>query len=278
MTLRSRLVYLTLALLTVGCSPRVSTPAQSRREVVVFAASSLTDVLADVKAQVERRSPDLQITINFGASSVLRTQLEQGARADLLITADDRQMQLAADRQLLAAPATVVASNRLVIIVPAKNPGNVAAAKDLARPGLRVVTTSNDVPIGHYARQSLANMDRDPAFGADFSARVLANVVSEETNVRAVVAKIQLGEGDAAIVYNSDVTAGVRDQLRVIPIPDAFNVVARYPAALLASGQNQAGARVLVDYLVSPDGQADFKRFGFLPANTNGPGSPSATP
>lgn len=277
MTSRNLLVTLMLALQTVGCATAASAPARSRREVIVFAASSLTDVLTDAKAQVERRSPELRVTINFGASSVLRTQLEQGARADLLITADDRQMRLAADRQLLAGQPTVVASNRLVIIVPAKNPGNVAAPIDLARPGLRVVTTSNDVPIGHYARQSLASMDRDPAFGADFSARVQANVVSEETNVRAVLAKIQLGEGDAAIVYNSDVTAGVRDQLRVIPIPDAFNVAARYPAALLANGQNQAGARALLDYLVSPDGQADFKRFGFLPVDS-GPASPSATP
>lgn len=275
---RKTRAVLLLALLTTACGPRVASSANGRREIVVFAASSLTDVLGEVKTTWEQRTPDVKVTINFGASSILRTQLEQGARADLFITADEQQMALAASHTLLAGPARTVASNRLVLIVPAKNPGRIAEVRDLARPGVRLVTTSDDVPIGHYTRTALASMDQSPEYGADFSSRVLANVVTQETNVRAVVAKIQLGEGDAAIVYSSDVTAGVREQLRVIAIPDQFNVVAKYPAALLAGSKHSADARALLGYLESTDGQATFQRFGFLPASEPAPARPTASP
>lgn len=278
MTLRSGLAaWFALALVTTGCAPAASTTPVRRQEVVVFAASSLTDVLSAVKTTVESRSPNLRIAINFGASSVLRTQLEQGAQADLFIAADQRQMQLAAGHSLLAAPSQVVARNQLVLIVPASNPGNVTSVNDLARPGLRFVMAGADVPIGRYARQSLANMDKDAAFGATFSSRVLANAVSQEANVRAIVTKIQLGEGDAALVYSTDVTAGARGQVRVLAIPDEFNVLASYPAALINGGRNLPGAETLLNYLLSPAGQDDFRRFGFLPAAPTIPASPTPT-
>jgi molybdate transport system substrate-binding protein len=113
-------------------------------------------------------------------------------------------------------------------------------------------------------------MGRDPAYGDDFARRALGNVVSEEANVRQVVGKVQLGEGDAGIVYSSDVTPAVRGQLRVIPIPDDVNVIARYPVAVVKGAANEAGARAFADYLVSPAGQAILERWGFIPLDRSG--------
>jgi molybdate transport system substrate-binding protein len=124
-----------------------------------------------------------------------------------------------------------------------------------------------EVPAGAYARQALLSMERDPAFGAGLSEAVLRNVVSNESNVRRVVAKVELGEADAGIVYTTDVTASVAPRLAIVPITPAHNVLAEYPIALTASPANAAVARAFVDFVLSPAGQAVLAGYGFQPVN-----------
>ena len=120
-------------------------------------------------------------------------------------------------------------SNRLVIILPAANPAALMHLQDLAKPGLKLVLAAEEVPAGNYARQTLEMMDS--AFGQGFRDLVLANVVSNEDNVKQVVAKVQLAEADAGIVYASDAVAA--PDLKSLEIPEEFNVVATYPIAML---------------------------------------------
>ena len=182
------------------------------------------------------------MSFNFAGSQQLATQLEQGATADVFASADERWMTYAAEKDLLAEPARLFAHNRLAVIVPATNPARIGRLQDLARRGVKLVVAAEAVPVGAYTRQSLAKLAQAPDFPADFDRRVLANVVSQEENVKAVVTKVQLGEADAGVVYVSDAIGSVARHLRVFPIPEAQNV-RRGLSDRRAQGRQGAGGR-----------------------------------
>src|SRR5205823_2403195 len=160
--------------------------------------------------------------------------------------ADQLQMDAARASGVIAGDDRLFAKNRLVVIFPVSNPAKIASVQDLARPGIKLVLAQPSVPIGAYARQALQNMAADPGFGADFAQKVLANLRSEEANVRTVVTKVQLGEADVAIVYATDVTPAVAKDVQSIPLPDQFNVVATYPIALVRGAPNPAAATAFI--------------------------------
>jgi molybdate transport system substrate-binding protein len=245
-------------------TPTTAPAAPATGEIVVFAASSLTDAFQDLASSFQQANPNARLTFNFGASSQLATQLEQGASADVFASADQTQMDHARRSGAIVGQDRVFAANRLVLITPRANPGHVSSVKDLANPGVKFVTAQPSVPIGAYTAQLLDKASADPAFGADFEDRVLANTVSQEDNVRQVVSKVQLGEADAAIVYRTDATPQVRDQLTIIPVPDPLQTLATYPIAM-ANGRNPAGGEAFVSYILGSSGQATLARWGFLP-------------
>lgn len=246
----------------------VSGATAEPNEVVVFAASSLTNALGKMWQAFLTQSGNegKLVTANYGSSSQLRTQLQEGAMADVFASADLAQMEQAIRAGLTDGAATIFARNRLVAIVPKGNPGKVFALADLARPGLKFVTTPANVPIGAYTRTALTNLASNPAYGAGFDTRVLANIVSEEANVRQVVVKVQLGEADAGICYATDVTDVPPGDITTIDIPDSFNVVVDYPVAVLKSARAPTLARRLVAFIVSPAGRAILEAAKFQPA------------
>lgn len=245
-------------------------PVAEPKEVVVFAAASLANVFDQVWSAFRAQAGNerLAITTNYGSSSQLRTQLQQGAKADIFASADLVQMEQVTKAGLVDVDgdAKVFARNRLVLIVPKGSPGKVTTLADLAKPGVKFVTTPADVPIGAYARTALKNLASDPANGDGYDAKVLANIVSEEANVRHVVVKVQLGEADAGICYATDVTAVPAGEVTTIDIPDAANVVAEYPIAVLKSAKAPATARRLISFIRSPAGQAILVTAKFKPA------------
>jgi len=238
--------------------------------LTIFAASSLTDAFNEMKGKIEAANPGTSLTFNFAASSALRTQLEQGAKADVFASADTTQMGNAQKSNLINGDPSLFVRNTPVIIVPANNPKGIASPADLAKPGVKLVLATKEVPIGNYARQIFDKMNQEPSYGSDFSTRALANLVSEESNVRQVVSKVQLGEGDAGIVYASDVTPAVRDQVKIISIPMPLNVIAEYPVAALKGSSNDAGSRAFIAYLLSPEGQSILQKWGFIPVSSAG--------
>ncbi len=246
-------------------------------EIVVFAASSPTDVFGDMATTFQQANPNAKLTFNFGASSQLATQLGQGAKADVFASADQTQMDNAKKADAIAGPDTVFARNRLVVITPKDNPRQITSVKDLAKDGVKFVTAQPSVPIGQYTAQMLDKAAADPAYGADFKAKVEANTVSKEDNVRQVVSKLQLGEADAAVVYSTDAsTPQVRDQLQIIQVPDPLQTLATYPVAV-AKGDNAAGGQAFVAYVLGPQGQATLAKWGFLPPTASGSAA-AATP
>ncbi len=231
-------------------------------ELTVFAAASLTEPFEQIAGDLEAAHPGLDITFNFAGSQALATQLNEGAAADVFASANGAQMVAAiADGSVAGEPATF-ARNRLAIVVAAGNPAGVERPADLGADGVRLVLTQADAPAGRYARESVCRMGEDAAtYGDRFVERVAANVVSEEEDVRGVLTKVQLGEADAGIVYVSD-ALGARDLGAVIAIPEGVNVVASYPIAAMAGGDD-ALAAAFIGYVLGPEGQATLAAFGF---------------
>jgi molybdate transport system substrate-binding protein len=232
----------------------------------VFAAASLKDAFTEAGAILARRRPGFVARFNFAGSQQLVLQIVEGAEADVFAAADQRSMRAVAGKGLTDGAPAIFARNRLVVITPRAASGRVDRLQDLARPGLKLVLAAEAVPVGRYSREVLRRLSSAGGFGADFAARVRRNVVSEEENVKAVVAKVQLGEADAGMAYVSDVTPAVRRAVRVIPIPDAYNVIADYPIALIAGSRRRDDARAFVNFMLSPEGQRLLERNGLLGA------------
>ncbi len=239
-------------------------PDSKDRALVVFAAASLTEAFKEIGTAFEAQNPGVNVRFNFAGSQTLRTQIEEGAAADVFAAANTDQMDLLVTDGMIAPDAPrIFLTNRLVVVLPPDNAAAIGQLQDLARPGIKLVLAAADVPVGLYARQALEKMNG--SFGADFKDKVVASIVSNEDNVKQVVAKIQLGEADAGIVYTSDAIAA--PDLKTIEIPSVFNVVAEYPIATLKHSANPSLAITFADYIRSPESQATLQKWGFQPAD-----------
>lgn len=260
-------LVLLLAYFLAACSPAATpmaapAPTPEPRTLTVFAAASLTDAFTEIGRGFETANPGVTVTFNFAGSQALRTQIEEGAPADVFASANTKEMDALVTGNLVTADVPkIFLSNKLVVILPADNPAGIGKLEDLARSGIKVVLAAEEVPVGKYARQALDQMNA--SFGTDFKDKVLANVVSNEDNAKQVVAKIQLGEADAGIVYTSDAVAA--PGLKSIEIPPELNVIAKYPLAPLAASKNAELAARFAAYILSEEAQAVLQKWGFGP-------------
>jgi molybdate transport system substrate-binding protein len=263
-----------LVLILAGCGGGLSSsgaPASPAPITInVFAAASLKDALEAARtaylASLKRMagSPEIAITIATDSSAALRTQIEHGAAADLFLSADTRNAEMLVDADLTDGDLVVFAGSELALIVPAGNPGAVESPADLARPGVKVIAGGEEVPISTYADQLLANLAALPGYPPDFETRYAANVVSREENVRAVATKVELGEGDAGIVYATD--AAATDTVVTIEIPPQANVRADYAGVVIkGSERTRTAAHGFLGWLAGEGGQSVLGSFGFLP-------------
>lgn len=243
---------LAVAALCSSCGTSVPTstsPSAVGGTITVFAASSLTAAYTAIGKDFEKADPGSMIKLSFGGSSTLVAQIEQGAIGDIFASADQPNMQKAVDAGLVAGSPTVFAHNRLEIIVGAGNPKHITGLSDLTHSGLIVVLCAPAVPCGRYAAQALQK------------AGVTVKPASQETDVKAVVSKVALGEADAGIVYVTDVKAAGAG-VQGVEIPLSLNVVADYPVAILKDSPNAPLARAFVSYLLAA-GQPTLARYGF---------------
>jgi len=229
---------------------------------MILGAASLKGVLDSAKATYEAANPGITLTIATDSSAALETQIEQGAPADVFLSADTKNPQALVDKGLASGSLVVFAGNKLTVIVPADNPAGITTPADLAGSGVNVIAAGDEVPITRYASELIDNLARQPGYPADFAARYAANVASREENVKAIVGKIELGQGDAGIVYLTDAAAS--DKVRTIDVPDAANVQATYGGVVVKASTNQGAAMAFLRWLAGTDGQAILAGFGFL--------------
>ena len=241
-------------------SPSVS---DALADLTIYGAASLAGVLDAAKAAYESANPGSKLTISTDSSAALETQIEQGAPADVFLAADTTNPKKLVDGGFASGEPVDFAGNELTIIVPKGDPAEISTPADLARAGIKVVAAGDEVPITKYAKQLVANLAKLPGYPPGFAAAYDRNVASKEDNVKAVVAKVGLGEGDAGIVYATDAIAS--GDVDTVAIPEGANVPATYAGVVVKASPNAAGAKAFLDWLTGPDGQTILERAGFLP-------------
>lgn len=253
-------------LIAATCTACIRGEETAKGELTVFAAASLTESFKELGRQFEEKHPGVKVSFNFGASNQLRTQLQQGANADLFASANTKEMDAAVKSGVIAggAPRTF-ARNHLIVLFPNPNRAKFESLKDLSKPGLKLVIAAKAVPVGKYTLEMLDKMSADPAYGAKFKEEVLKNVVSEEDNVKSVVVKVRLDQADAGIAYVSDLGAAA-SEVGALDIPASFNPIALYPIAPLSKAPQPALAKEFIELLLAPDGQSALQKHGFMPA------------
>lgn len=224
-------------------------PAEPSGTVTLLAAASLTEALDEVIAAFGATHPGIDVVVSYGGSSALAEQIVSGSPADLFFAANESTMQTVADAGLAVDPE-VLLGNVLQIAVPAGNPGGVDGLEDFADPDLAIALCDPVVPCGAAATELF-----------DLTG-ITAAPDSLEEDVKAALAKVVLGEVDAALVYATDVVAA-GDAVAGIRVPEAEAVVNRYPVALLADAPNPEAARALLDVLRSDEALAVFTEAGF---------------
>jgi molybdate transport system substrate-binding protein len=231
--------------------------------LTVFAAASLTDAFGEIAKDFEEQNPGVKVRTSFGGSSTLAAQIQQGAPADVFASADEAQMSNVADEGLLAGEPETFVRNREVVVTPKSNPAGIQSFEDLSGPGIRLVLAAEEVPAAEYAEDILQKAVEDPKYGPEFRRGVLDNIVSREEDVRAAVNRVVVGDADATFGYASDVTPDVRDEVKVIEIPENLNIVATYPIAVLGRAEDEELARRWVDLVLSESGQRVLEKWGF---------------
>jgi molybdate transport system substrate-binding protein len=234
------------AAMVAGCG---SSSGATDRTITVFAASSLTGTYTELGHRFEKAPPGARVRFSFGGSSALATQIVQGAPADVFASAAERNMQQVVDAGRAHDPVTF-ARNRLEIAVEPGNPKGIAHLADLGKPGLRVALCEPTVPCGELARKLLGKQKVD------------VRPASSDPDVKAALAKVELGEVDAALVYVTDVRAA-GSKVRGVPLPADVDPSTDYPIAALRGAKEEALGKQFVDFVLSADGRAVLAAAGF---------------
>ena len=214
--------------------------------LTVFAAASLTNVFPKIDSR-----PHYQ----FAGSNTLAAQIEQGAPADLFASANMFLPRRLHAEGLCSQP-TPFTRNRLVAIVPSSNPAHVKDVYGLTRRGVKVVIAAKGVPVGNYTRTVLHKLH--------ILKKVMRNVVSQETDVREVLAKVALGEADAGVVYRTDAKVDT-GKVKTVRIPRKAQPNVRYGVCVVSHTHNRPAARKFVRHLLSHSAQQQLRAAGFLP-------------
>lgn len=230
--------------------PSGSTGGGVTGDLTVFAASSLTESFNQIGKDFEAANPGTKVTFNFGASSTLANQINQGAPADVFAAASPATMKTVTDAGNGDGSPTVFVKNQLVIAVAKGNPKGITGLADLTKPGLKVALCAEQVPCGAAAKKALD------------AASVKLTPVTLEPDVKSALSKVKLGEVDAALVYRTDAKAASAD-VDGIEFPESAGAINDYPMVVLKNAPNKAAAQAFAAYVLSDNGKAVLTQAGF---------------
>ncbi|WP_459545060.1 molybdate ABC transporter substrate-binding protein [Nocardia sp. X0981] len=253
--LRGLIPAVVLIAMSAGCAAddEAEETTGVRGTLTVFAAASLTETFTTLGDQFEDAHPGLDVVFSFGGSSILAEHIRQGAPADVFAAAALRNMEQVVESGDVTAGPVTFARNRLEIAVPPGNPASISGLGDFGKPEPRIALCAEQVPCGVAAAQVFE------------AAGVTPQPDTRETDVKAVLTKVALGEVDAGLVYRTDIRAAP-ETVTGIEFPEAAGAITDYPIAPLAAAPNPAAAQAFVDFVNSPPARAVFTAAGFDPA------------
>ncbi len=252
---RVRALLFTGLLVLAGCGKEPTVTPGAGQEaptgtVTVFAAASLTESFTKIGKDFEAAHPGTKVTFNFAGSSALATQINQGAPADVFASAAPANMKTVTDAGSAQGTPVTFARNQLVVAVPKGNPKGVKGLADLAGPGVKVALCAEQVPCGAAAKKTLQ------------AAGVALTPVTLETDVKAALSKVKLGEVDAALVYRTDAKASSSD-VEGVEFAESASAINEYPIVVLKAAPNMVAAEAFVSYVRSEKGTGVLTAAGF---------------
>ena len=255
-----------ILVVTYGIGSKSATKDASVNQIEMFAlvAANATDPFNELMKEFEKDHLDVNADATYAGTQIIRTQLEQGAKADLFLSADLEHIE-AVKEQGLISEFFPVSNNHLVIVVPKEDQVGIQSIEDLGSKKVKLVIGTETVPIGRYTRDVFQKASA--TYGQEFNEKVMENVVSLETNVKQVLQKVSLGEAEAGIVYTTDVTSEFLKTVDVIEIPEEFNIVATNYISVTNKAPNKELAEEFMEMMLSDRGQEVFLRYNYDPIN-----------
>lgn len=229
------------------------------KELVIFAASSLTEVVEDLKELYINEHEDIDISINLAGSNTLAKQIKNGAKADIFISANEKSCIQLEENDYIEKMEQI-ATNKMIIAVSNNSQVDIQQLEDLARP-CSIVLANENVPAGIYAQEILHKLNK--VYGDNYKENVIENVVSYESNVRQVMTKVSIGEADAAIVYVTDITDEVKEKVKLIEIPNENNILCTYWSAIIKQKNQSEELEQFYNLVLSDEGKEIFSKHGF---------------
>jgi molybdate transport system substrate-binding protein len=241
----------------------------SEGNVVAYTAASLTGVSPKLAADFEKMYPGHKVVFNLDGTQALKTQVQNGAYADVFISASNTYTtELTKGGYFIDGSVKPLTSNYVIVILPAGNPANIRSLADLAKPGVKIAMEDKSVPAGTATVACLKNLAKS-TYDNDWNTSVYKNVVTYELSEPAVATKVNLGEVDAGFVYESTYTAAPKDTYLAITIPKKDNYLQTYTIGLLKGSTSKGAAADFETFMLSSAGQQDLRDYGFRPISTS---------
>lgn len=249
-------LLLTISLVGCGTGNSAQSSAQAApTELTVSAAASLQNSLTEIQKVYTEKNPGVKLTFNFGASGPLQQQIEQGAPADVFISAGKKQMDALEKKNLIVKDSRVDLLGNVLVLIAGKDNTSITSVQDLVKPGVGkiAVGTPKTVPAGQYAQESMTSLKLWDTLQPKL---VMASDVTQ------VLSYVETGNADAGFVYKSDAQGSSKVKV-VATVPENAHKPIVYPAAVIAASKNQQAAINFLKYLESPEGQQIFAKYGF---------------
>jgi molybdate transport system substrate-binding protein len=265
-------IVLCIVIASTGCTSRAPQPvvpspaattAPQPVTLVAFTAASLKGASDRIGPAFSNATPGVTVKFNLDGTQALKQQIENGARADVFISASNTYTNaLKSEGFLINETVKPLTYNYIIVIVPAGNPGNITSLADLGIPGKKIAMGTSEVPVGINTRQAIAKLVNS-TFDSSWNSTLFQNVVSYETAEPGVVTKVALGEVDAGFVYESSYKAAKPETLNAIVIPVKDNALQTYTIGILNTTSNRESAQKFEDFMLSPQGQQILAEYGF---------------
>jgi len=259
----NKIVNLILCMVLAMTTVMLCASAEEPKELTVFCGAGLAGAFNEI-GQMYKNESNVSVVFDFDGTQLLRTQIENGAYTDILVAPNEKNLNALKNEGLLNNSSILLfARSWQALIVPKSNPAQIQNLSDLAKTGIKIVGGVKDLPITNITMQVLDKLSADPAYGSQYKEKVLANIVSQETNVNQIVSKIALGEADAAFVHKSEVSSEYMDKVAIINIPEKYNVKSDYSIVMLNQTKVSGIAKRFIDLVKSTEGKAVLVRYGY---------------